>query len=88
METQNRPLSPINQVKRIVSLVINGDPVDAVVNDNMTLLDFLRDKMGLTGTKKGCEQGECGACTAWFCWYRSRDSCCKQGVWRASEITC
>jgi len=49
--------------KRIVSLVINGDPVDAVVNDNMTLLDFLRDKMGLTGTKKGCEQGECGACT-------------------------
>lgn len=49
--------------KRIVNLVINGDPVDAVVKDHMTLLDFLRDQLGLTGTKKGCEQGECGACT-------------------------
>ncbi|MGI6205309.1 MAG: (2Fe-2S)-binding protein [Anaerovoracaceae bacterium] len=49
--------------KRIISLTINGDPVVAVVSDNMTLLDFLRDKLGLTGTKKGCEQGECGACT-------------------------
>lgn len=49
--------------KRIISLIINGDPVDAVIKDNITLLDFLRDQMGLTGTKKGCEQGECGACT-------------------------
>lgn len=49
--------------KRILSLVINGDPVDAVVKEHMTLLDFLRDQLGLTGTKKGCEQGECGACT-------------------------
>ena len=49
--------------KRIVSFILNGDPVEAVVKDHLTLLDFLRDQMGLTGTKKGCEQGECGACT-------------------------
>ena len=49
--------------KSMISLIINGDPVDAIVKDNLTLLDFLRDQLFLTGTKKGCEQGECGACT-------------------------
>lgn len=49
--------------KRVISLTINGDKIDAVVNDNTTLLDFLRDQLHLAGTKKGCEQGECGACT-------------------------
>jgi len=50
-------------MKRAISVTINGDVIDAVVKDNLTLLDFLRDKLFLTGTKKGCEQGECGACT-------------------------
>lgn len=49
--------------KTAISLTVNGDPVDAIVKDNYTLLDFLRDQLGLTGTKKGCEEGECGACT-------------------------
>ena len=49
--------------QRILNLTINGDPVTEVIRDNITLLDFLRDQLGMTGTKKGCEQGECGACT-------------------------
>lgn len=48
-------------MKHSISLIINGDPVDAIVKDNLTLLDFLRDQLFLTGTKKGCEEGECGA---------------------------
>ncbi|MDR0584186.1 MAG: (2Fe-2S)-binding protein [Treponema sp.] len=50
-------------MKRIVNFILNGDPVEAIVKDNRTLLDLLRDEMLLTGTKKGCEEGECGACT-------------------------
>ena len=49
--------------KKLISLTINGDLIETAVRENMTLLDFLRDELGLTGTKKGCEQGECGACT-------------------------
>ena len=49
--------------KHTISLTVNGDQIDVMVKDNLTLLDFLRDQLFLTGTKKGCEEGECGACT-------------------------
>lgn len=45
------------------SLDVNGQTRDLVTNANATLLDVLRDKLALTGTKYNCEQGECGACT-------------------------
>ncbi len=48
---------------RIIHLKLNDEPVEALIQDNRTMLDFLRNNMGLTGTKKGCEEGECGACT-------------------------
>ena len=41
---------------------VNGDPIDVLVDDYKTLLEVLREDLGLTGTKHGCELGECGAC--------------------------
>ena len=46
-----------------ISLTINGSPEIALVPSNMTLLQMLRDRLALTGTKNGCAAGECGACT-------------------------
>ena len=46
-----------------VAFKLNGKNVTVEVEPHWTLLDVLRDKLGLTGTKKGCEAGECGACT-------------------------
>lgn len=50
-------------MKTIIELTVNGEPVEAAVETNQTLLQFLRDDLGLTGTKHGCGLGDCGACT-------------------------
>ena len=46
-----------------VTLRVNGADYDLRLDTRVTLLDALRDALGLTGTKKGCDQGACGACT-------------------------
>ena len=46
-----------------VSITVNGRPRTITVEPRMTLLDALREELALTGTKKSCDRGECGACT-------------------------
>ena len=48
---------------RRLSFVLNGRPVALDVQPWVTLLDLLRERLALTGTKKGCDHGQCGACT-------------------------
>jgi 4-hydroxybenzoyl-CoA reductase subunit gamma len=49
--------------KRLLSLIVNGRAREDAVGDATLLVDYLRDTVGLTGTKQGCDGGECGACT-------------------------
>ena len=50
-------------MKQTLSFVLNGEPVEVDIEPHLTLLEVLRDRLGLTGTKEGCGAGECGACT-------------------------
>ncbi len=49
--------------KILVSTTVNGDPQQMVCDPDASLLDALRDELGMTGTKEGCGSGDCGACT-------------------------
>ena len=46
-----------------IALRVNGEERAVVVDTRTSLLDLLRERLGLTGAKKGCDHGQCGACT-------------------------
>jgi carbon-monoxide dehydrogenase small subunit len=50
-------------MKRLISLNVNGQSYDLASAPHRTLLEILREDIGLTGTKRGCDEGDCGACT-------------------------
>jgi carbon-monoxide dehydrogenase small subunit len=50
-------------MKKLIKLTINDREYETAVEPNLTLTNFIRYELGLTGTKKGCETGDCGACT-------------------------
>ncbi len=50
-------------MKEILELTVNGESHSVAVEPNVTLQELLREQLSLTGTKKGCDTGECGACT-------------------------
>lgn len=65
---------------KMVRFYVNGKPVQIALDEREALLDTLRDRLGLTSVKRGCEVGECGACTVLIdC--KSTDSCIYLAVW-------
>ena len=55
-------LSPVERAKAHVGFIVNGESVEVAFAPHKTLLEVLREDLGLTGTKHGCELGECGTC--------------------------
>jgi len=73
--------------KAAVSATINGEPVDYLCEPRESLLEVLRDHLGLTGSKEGCNNGNCGACNVLMDG-RLVNSCCVLGVeCRGAAIT-
>jgi carbon-monoxide dehydrogenase small subunit len=50
-------------MKQLLQLTVNGEPASCAVEERTTLLEALRYELGLTGSKQGCDKGDCGACT-------------------------
>ena len=56
-------MGEVKSILKIIHMNVNGKAVELAIDDRESLLDTLRNHLGLTSVKKGCEVGECGACT-------------------------
>lgn len=65
---------------RIINLVVNEKPVEVAIDERESLADLLRNRLRLTSVKKGCEAGECGACTV-LVDGEAIDSCIYLALW-------
>ncbi len=69
---------------KVIEMTVNGRPVEVAVDERETLADTLRQRLHLTSVKKGCEVGECGACTVLIDG-KSVDTCIYLSVWAAGK---
>jgi xanthine dehydrogenase YagT iron-sulfur-binding subunit len=60
---RDAPWPPAAEAETEITLWVNGERQDLRIDPRTTLLDLLRERLALTGTKKGCDMGQCGACT-------------------------
>jgi len=63
LEKHPKTLEVKQMSEKAIQFTVNGKSIQLLVKPNSTLLEILRDKLKLTGTKKGCNRGDCGACT-------------------------
>jgi xanthine dehydrogenase YagT iron-sulfur-binding subunit len=88
-DTDQHPFSrsPASAELMAVDLVINKQKVHLDIDPRVTLLDALRENLSLTGTKKGCDRGQCGACTVLVNGQRVNSCLTLAGLCQGAEVT-
>src|ERR671918_295535 len=84
---ESREVEPDSTDAILVTLHVNGRKHDLRIDPRTTLLDCLREHLHLTGSKKGCDHGQCGACTVHINSRRVNSCLCFAAMYQGEEIT-